>query len=69
GCEGLAVTCYAGAGFVMGVTIVGSPPAISAACNVGLGACMATYLCNRGALCPDPMSIVGKWLCFLPDAF
>ncbi|KZP03955.1 hypothetical protein FIBSPDRAFT_851506 [Athelia psychrophila] len=41
GCNGLAVACYSGAGFIMGTTIVGGPPAIIA-CNLGLGTCMAT---------------------------
>lgn len=41
GCNGLAVACYAGAGFTFGVTIIGLPPAIMA-CNAGLGVCMAT---------------------------
>ncbi|KAG9312233.1 hypothetical protein JVU11DRAFT_7532 [Chiua virens] len=41
GCNGLAVACYTGAGFVFGVTVVGGPPAILA-CNAALGTCMAT---------------------------
>ncbi|EIW80255.1 hypothetical protein CONPUDRAFT_105217 [Coniophora puteana RWD-64-598 SS2] len=40
GCNGLAVACYAGAGFTFGVTIIGGPPAVIA-CNVALGTCMA----------------------------
>ncbi|KAG8220444.1 hypothetical protein J3R82DRAFT_3138 [Butyriboletus roseoflavus] len=40
GCNALVVSCYAGAGFTFGVTVVGAPAAIIA-CNAGLGTCMA----------------------------
>ncbi|KAF8131977.1 hypothetical protein EV363DRAFT_1329574 [Boletus edulis] len=40
GCNTLAVSCYAAAGFTFGVTIIGVPPAIMG-CNAGLGTCMA----------------------------
>ncbi|KZP06955.1 hypothetical protein FIBSPDRAFT_1053254 [Athelia psychrophila] len=52
GCNGLAVACYAGAGFVMGVTIVGAPPAVMA-CNAGLGGCMA-ICATVGLFAPTP---------------
>src|SRR6202044_2645549 len=52
GCNGLAVACYAAAGFTFGVTIVGAPPAILA-CNVGLGTCMATCA-TVGLFAPPP---------------
>jgi len=52
GCNGLAVACYAAAGFTFGVTIVGAPPAIMA-CNVGLGTCMATCA-TVGLFAPTP---------------
>ncbi|KAH0829059.1 hypothetical protein J3R83DRAFT_2516 [Lanmaoa asiatica] len=39
GCNALAVSCYAAAGFTFGVTVVGGPPAILA-CNAALGTCM-----------------------------
>ncbi|KAF7979734.1 hypothetical protein HWV62_41102 [Athelia sp. TMB] len=52
GCNGIAVACYAAAGFTFGVTIVGGPPAI-AACNVALGTCMATCA-TVALLAPTP---------------
>ena len=52
GCNGLAVACYAAAGFTFGVTIVGAPPAIMG-CNLGLGTCMATCA-TVGLLAPTP---------------
>src|SRR5882762_1050385 len=52
GCNGLAVACYAAAGFTFGVTIVAAPPAIMA-CNFGLGTCMATCA-TVGLLAPTP---------------
>jgi len=44
GCNEAAVACYAAAGAVMGVASV-------PACNLGLGACMAT-LCAPALLAP-----------------
>ncbi|KZP33060.1 hypothetical protein FIBSPDRAFT_847674 [Athelia psychrophila] len=52
GCNGLAVACYAGAGFTMGVAIVAAPPAIIA-CNLALGTCMATCA-TVALLAPTP---------------
>ncbi|KZP29597.1 hypothetical protein FIBSPDRAFT_851544 [Athelia psychrophila] len=52
GCNGLAVACYAGAGFTMGVAIVAAPPAIMA-CNAGLGGCMA-ICATVGLFAPTP---------------
>ncbi|KAG1795290.1 uncharacterized protein BJ212DRAFT_1489758 [Suillus subaureus] len=49
GCNGLAVACYAGAGFTFGVALPLAPPALIA-CNVALGGCMAT--CAVVALAP-----------------
>ncbi|KAG2102811.1 uncharacterized protein F5147DRAFT_706829 [Suillus discolor] len=39
GCNGLAVACYAGAGFTFGVALPLAPPVLIA-CNVALGSCM-----------------------------
>lgn len=52
GCNGIAVACYAAAGFTFGVTVVGGPPAI-VACNVALGGCMATCA-TVALLAPTP---------------
>ncbi|KIM87109.1 hypothetical protein PILCRDRAFT_815570 [Piloderma croceum F 1598] len=52
GCNGLAVACYAAAGFTFGVTIVAVPPAIMG-CNIGLGTCMATCA-TVGLFAPTP---------------
>ncbi|KAG1837423.1 hypothetical protein DFJ58DRAFT_668908, partial [Suillus subalutaceus] len=49
GCNGLAVACYAGAGFTFGVALPLAPPAVIA-CNVALGGCMAA--CAVIALAP-----------------
>ncbi|KAG2033206.1 hypothetical protein BDR03DRAFT_872495 [Suillus americanus] len=51
GCNGLAVACYAGAGFTFGVAVPLAPPALLA-CNAGLGGCMAA--CAVVALTPTP---------------
>ncbi|KAG1725698.1 uncharacterized protein EDB91DRAFT_1254637 [Suillus paluster] len=51
GCNGIAVACYAGAGFTFGVALPAAPPAIIA-CNAALGACMAA--CAVIALGPTP---------------
>ncbi|KIK80004.1 hypothetical protein PAXRUDRAFT_159823 [Paxillus rubicundulus Ve08.2h10] len=52
GCNVLVGACYAGAGFIFGVTIVGAPPAILA-CNAGLGTCMAACAATA-LLAPTP---------------
>ncbi|KAF8176973.1 hypothetical protein BJ912DRAFT_986571 [Pholiota molesta] len=54
GCNGLAVACYAGAGFTFG-TVVAAPaaPAAIMACNAALGSCSA--MCASVALfAPTP---------------
>ncbi|KAG1882509.1 hypothetical protein F4604DRAFT_1577418, partial [Suillus subluteus] len=51
GCNGLAVACYAAAGFTFGVALPAAPPVLIA-CNVGLGGCMAA--CAVVALTPTP---------------
>ncbi|KAL4072098.1 hypothetical protein J3A83DRAFT_4372086 [Scleroderma citrinum] len=40
GCNGLAVACYAAAGFTFGVALPAAPPMILG-CNAALGTCMA----------------------------
>ncbi|KIK36068.1 hypothetical protein CY34DRAFT_811597 [Suillus luteus UH-Slu-Lm8-n1] len=49
GCNGLAVACYAGAGFTFGVALPAAPPVLLA-CNSALGGCMAA--CAVVALTP-----------------
>ncbi|KAG1734527.1 hypothetical protein EDB19DRAFT_1156156 [Suillus lakei] len=49
GCNGLAVACYAGAGFTFGVALPAAPPVLIA-CNVALGGCMTA--CAAVALAP-----------------
>ncbi|KAG2121237.1 cysteine-rich protein [Suillus clintonianus] len=49
GCNGLAVACYAGAGFTFGVALPVAPAAV-VGCNVALGGCMAA--CAVVALTP-----------------
>ncbi|KAG2158745.1 cysteine-rich protein [Suillus bovinus] len=51
GCNGVAVACYAGAGFVFGVALPLAPPAVLA-CNTALGGCMAA--CAVVAFMPIP---------------
>ncbi|KAG2048022.1 hypothetical protein BDR06DRAFT_896315 [Suillus hirtellus] len=51
GCNGLAVACYAGAGFTFGVALPAAPPALLA-CNAALGGCMSA--CAVVALTPTP---------------
>lgn len=42
GCNGLAVACYAGAGFTFGTVTAGAAvPAVIVGCNIALGTCMA----------------------------
>lgn len=53
GCNGVAVACYAAAGFTFGVPTGGAAiPAVLVGCNAALGACMAT--CAALLLAPTP---------------
>ncbi|KAF8808937.1 cysteine-rich protein [Phlegmacium glaucopus] len=54
GCNALAVTCYAAAGYTFG-TVVASPaaPAVVQSCNAGLAAC-STACATVALLAPTP---------------
>jgi hypothetical protein len=53
GCNGLAVACYASAGFVFGTVTAGAgTPAVIVGCNAALGFCMAS--CIAAAFAPTP---------------
>ncbi|KXT04810.1 hypothetical protein AC578_9754 [Pseudocercospora eumusae] len=51
GCAGLAVACYAAAGFTFGVALPAAPPAILA-CNATFGSCQAA--CWAALFTPTP---------------
>ncbi|KAI8636407.1 hypothetical protein BD408DRAFT_426185 [Parasitella parasitica] len=45
GCNALAVSCYAAAGFTFGTVTAGTAiPAVIAGCNTSLGLCMAACI-------------------------
>jgi hypothetical protein len=51
GCNGVAVACYAAAGFTFGTVTAGAAvPAVILGCNAALGTCMAA--CAAVALSP-----------------
>ncbi|KAF8226621.1 hypothetical protein L208DRAFT_1301080, partial [Tricholoma matsutake] len=53
GCNTLAVSCYAAAGFTFGTVAAPAAPAAILACNSSLGVCSAA--CSTVALCaPTP---------------
>jgi len=53
GCNGLAVACYAAAGFTFGTVTTGAGiPAVPVGCNASLGACMVT--CIAAGCTPTP---------------
>ena len=52
GCNGLAVACYAAAGFTFGTVAAPLAPPAILACNAALGSCSAT--CAALLLVPAP---------------
>lgn len=53
GCNGVAVACYAAAGFTFGTVTAGTGvPAVILGCNAALGSCMVS--CVAAGFAPTP---------------